>query len=535
MRMRIVCLVAAAVIFGILPPPAAAQTPVPTVTINGLMQQVTQWSKNMSLFDQNLTSNHDKEWYARTRLRLDPSAQIGKVKAVARLEFDQTWGDVGCTGCIAGGGSTAAIPKGRGQQFSTNAGSPLNTDILGAIETTWLYTEFPFTGDDSLLPFIPVNGIARLGLQPFQATYKPAVLAASDLSGGNLDFTVLPNVRLHFTYVQVQEQATGARDAFPNAEDWAGIASIEIMPFEGLDLRPIYSYFGANGGTDGAARFVRGGLSNTAFPNGRTENRHTIGLDARYRRGPFSLQPTVFYQFGSRQSVIPDGLAAVLEGAPVGTRRTADISAWFVDVRGGYRIGPVLIEAMVMYTSGNEARDRLTKDINFYQPLTTDGNYYVNWANILGQDIDFTRVNTSSGTLGDTIGYDRYGRKQIGARVFYDITPNLSPWLKSTVAWTDKAVDRDSVRLNGLTPDPTTGAKGESTYLGTEVDVGFTWRFAPGIAFDAVYAYLFTGDAFSQRRDAGSTAAGLANFSAANPRRDAQDVQAFTARVQFAW
>jgi hypothetical protein len=41
--------------------------------------------------------------------------------------------------------------------------------------------------------------------------------------------------------------------------------------------------------------------------------------------------------------------------------------------------------------------------------------------------------------------------------------------------------------------------KGDANYLGTEVDLGTTWRFAPNTAFDLVGAYLFAGEALSTR------------------------------------
>ena len=54
------------VILVLLAPYAGAQTPpagpTPKVTINGVIDNVTSWSKNMSLADVNLT-RVDKEWY----------------------------------------------------------------------------------------------------------------------------------------------------------------------------------------------------------------------------------------------------------------------------------------------------------------------------------------------------------------------------------------------------------------------------------------------------------------------------------------
>src|SRR5205823_14645523 len=43
-------------------------------------------------------------------------------------------------------------------------------------------------------------------------------------------------------------------------DNWALIASFEMSPFKGLDIKPMYSYFEAVGQTSGAARQGRGGV-----------------------------------------------------------------------------------------------------------------------------------------------------------------------------------------------------------------------------------------------------------------------------------
>ncbi len=48
----------------------------------------------------------------------------------------------------------------------TNGCLDINTDVDGIIEVKWIYTEFPLTGKDSLLPFIPVETMARAGGSP---------------------------------------------------------------------------------------------------------------------------------------------------------------------------------------------------------------------------------------------------------------------------------------------------------------------------------------------------------------------------------
>jgi hypothetical protein len=38
-------------------------------------------------------------------------------------------------------------------------------------------------------------------------------------------------------------------------------------------------------------------------------------------------------------------------------------------------------------------------------------------------------------------------------------------------------------------------SSGDENYLGTEIDAGFTYRFAPNVAFDLLGGYLIAGDA----------------------------------------
>jgi hypothetical protein len=54
---------------------------------------------------------------------------------------------------------------------------------------------------------IPVPTVARIGAQPFgsAATYKVGTYATGDFAGLNLVTTITPNVKLGFTYVQVEE------------------------------------------------------------------------------------------------------------------------------------------------------------------------------------------------------------------------------------------------------------------------------------------------------------------------------------------
>jgi len=92
--------------------------------------------------------------------------------------------------------------------------------------------------------------------------------------------------------------------------------SPEITPFKGLDLKPLFSYFHADGLTSAVARRNLANIRTvSAPPNGagaagpapagdatNHEDRYTVGLDARWRSGPLRFEPTIYYQWGTRDS-----------------------------------------------------------------------------------------------------------------------------------------------------------------------------------------------------------------------------------------
>ena len=193
------------------------------------------------------------------------------------------------------------------------------------------------------MPFIPVETMARAGLQPFAsiATYKNTY-ASGDFAGLSTKTTFTPNFLMHFAYVMVEDENGGdnrgtkrANAAVPipgwrtgkptRGNDFAIITSPEFQPFKGLDIKPLYSLFYAEGTTSTSARRASvdrhftdakvaannanttnsassfGNADNTS--NGSTamhETRHTIGFDARWRFGSFGLDPTFYFQLGDR-------------------------------------------------------------------------------------------------------------------------------------------------------------------------------------------------------------------------------------------
>jgi hypothetical protein len=248
----------------------------------------------------------------------------------------------------------------------------------------------------------------------------------------------------------------------------------------------------------------------------------------RWRSGPFSVDPTLLYQFGKRDMVDPFG--PVVAGAqPI---KEADIQAFLFDVKAGWRIGPLLLEARGMYTTGNRPKDQLTENVNYYQPITGDSGWWSDgWGNILALGVDY--FNGAIRNLGNGIGLDRYGRQQFGIKATYSVTPQLDFYALGSPMWTAKEVDTDGtfdstvIRCSADTAGGTrpSDCKGDKSYVGLEANLGMTWRFAPGLTFDLVGAYLFAGHAL----DTTEIVNGVAN------KKDAQDIYTVAARLRVAF
>ena len=533
--------------------PAAAQ---PRVTITGLVDHITSWTRNISQTDLNVARNSDVEWYARTRIRPDIIAEVGTTKFVLGIEIDTTYGQTANqdTSVCLNAACQAAV--GSAQRFGTTSGFDLNTDIQGSLELKWAYTEFA-------VPLIPLPTRVRLGAQPFETQYKTSVLATGDFAGAHVTTQISPILKTNFTFVQLEEASTGPKDNFIRGDDIAIVASIEITPFKGLDLRPIFWYSNNIGVTSGSTRMNRGGIGVNAavYPTcpGTTgpgtggctsgsssaiEDRFTVGLDARWRVGPFSFDPTVFYQFGNREQVAQ--AVSATSGPTVMSSLRRD--AWYVDLRGGFQVGPVLLELLAIYTTGNKAKDRIDLNrsrLKFYEPLDTDGGYLAGWGEVMGANaIDYFntfRANSAGAHLRPNVamGYDKYGLIVGGVRVSYNLTPAFTLRALAAPRWTAEKVDTASPvdNASGLVPRCAGAAvdagtcvdQGVSRYLGTEVVVGFQWRFAPNVALDIAGAYIFVGPALSSPAIT-NVATGVVQSG-----RDPQDIQVVSARVRYTW
>ena len=554
MRRCLVIAVLSLVILGALAPSAFAQTPppAPKVTITGTFDQITSAGRNF--YDGNYSRDNDREWYARTRFRPDFEFAVGRTKAVLGVEIDLMYGQGGSNdGGFPGNNSGAAGGFAGGTKSATGGGLDLNTDVAGLFEVKWIYTEFDLTGKDSIMPFIPFLTVARAGGQPFGtiANYK-VYYANGDFAGLDMYSTFTPDIKNHLAFVIVEDQLAGGNRATATTrtnrgEDYAFILSPEFTPFKGLDLKPMISWFHADGLTSTAARrsatnvrTVGGNIAGAAGVGGgapagdstNTEERYTVGLDARWRVGPFGLDPTISYQWGSYET------QANRSNGSVG-KVTGDASAWLFDIIGSYQLGPLLLEMRGMYSSGNKARDNLSLSKRYYEPLNLDTGYWSGgWLGILGLGVDY--FNGGGGAnqgMDSNVGYDRYGRAQFAVRATYSITPAWSVYGVVAPTWTAESVDTDTgcpaltVATSNAGCATRTAvnsesfAKGDSSYLGTELNGGMTWRFAPNAALDLAAYYLFAGSALDMTEQLNGVAV----------KRDARDAYYATARVRLSF
>ena len=487
MRRTLVLALTALALLGAVATDAFAQAPaggpVPKFTITGFVDEVMTYSRNVSNVDADMHLI-DKQWYGRTRGRFDIIGEYGKSKVVLGLELDFVYGQAGSqnTNIVTtyGGVSSAGGASAIATQFGTDGGGSLNTDVRGILEIKWLYTEFE-------APLIPWPTVIRLGLQPdgTAASYKLATYFNGDFSGVNVVSTLTPNVKLVWTYVAVEEAlvgqqvnqncpvATGTTSGIRTCgvnpfqlrgDDWAFIMAPEITPFKGLDIKPMWSYFTANGTTSVNARQGRGGINTTTgFANadgswkpGINENRYTVGVDGRLRMGAFSFDPSILYQFGNRDVVVPVTLSGPLTntGKTAGQTAYASESSWLIDMRAGYQIGPLLLEMMYMWTQGNRAGDTTLRNVHYFQPLSTDTSYLADWGGqLMMLGVDYLNAMLESGlTLqypGVTIGWDKYGRQMLGGRATYAFTPALSAYFGANYHLTSNEVDKNSIPVAG--------------------------------------------------------------------------------------
>jgi hypothetical protein len=212
----------------------------------------------------------------------------------------------------------------------------------------------------------------------------------------------------------------------------------------------------------------------------------------------------------------------------IGTRPddTVEIQSWIFDTTAGFRAGPLNIEGRFMWTRGNKADEHPeapNKDkIQYYQSINPAFAYMAGWTEIQTSGIEYNSALLAGApgvSLRQSPSYDKYGRIFAAVAADYALTPALTLKGLVNMSWTDKAVDTNAVL--GSTGLVGGDGDGDERFLGTEFNLGLTYRFAPNVAFDLIGAYMFTGEAMDHARAPGGDV------------KDADNIYKAVARVRF--
>ena len=142
-------------------------------------------------------------------------------------------------------------------------------------------------------------------------------------------------------------------------------------------------------------------------------------------------------------------------------KRNNDISAVIFDTIAGYRLGPLNLQARMMFTPGQAAQHQVNNGatIQAYRPINSAFGYFAGWTDIQTGGIDYITsfmVGSTEGlVLRSSPSYDKYGRILLAGAVDYSLTPALVFTGLANVAWTATKVNTQSLFSTiGLIPCP---------------------------------------------------------------------------------
>ncbi len=311
---------------------------------------------------------------------------------------------------------------------------------------------------------------------------------------------------------------------------WFHADGLTVLAAPGV-TRPISGTIG--GAMNRAAGATGGGAP--AGDQANQENRYTVGLDARWRIGAFGLDPTIAYQWGKydTQAQKTNGTVGKVEG---------DAAAWLFDVIASYQLGPLLLEMRGMYTPGNKARDNLSDEqaiLRAARPDTGTGRRLARHPRPRRRLLQRRRrrqpghgyrhrlrpLRSRSGGIPGNVQHHA-GLERVRSRLSGVDGARRSTRTPDACATAVAGAARNAGCAGRVT---VAGARASSrvipSYIGTEINGGFTWRFAPNTAFDLAAYYLFAGSALDTTE----------NLTGVITKRDASDGYYAAARVRLSF
>lgn len=303
-------------------------------------------------------------------------------------------------------------------------------------------------------------------------------------------------------------------EGFDGGDDYAVGFTVQTTPLKGLDVDFVFAFQsvqcqdqilgfdGNNAARDRACpnqtiRVGRPGTDGGGLAQASTvhsEDRFFVGVDGRWKYGPFTVSPSFFYQFGERLTNRAGGAG----------RGKLDISSFLADVRAQYQTGPLTVQAKFVYTPGNKFTDALTgrggdDEINFFQHIAIDTTHRsTDWFETLGFNHDttseaFFNLNDPRSPRSN-LDFDQCGLIHVAVRGDYQITDKLAAIGAVGAFWTEENVGRPA---RFVTAPETYNYTGDDKYLGTELAVWLEYQIFPRTTVELWFDYTFIGDAFN--------------------------------------
>jgi hypothetical protein len=490
---------------GVLVTPASAAELRVTGFFDNIFPRV---ESNNSSGDLDMTHNGDQATFGRERSRLFFNfIASDDLRGVFALELDNTYG------APARNRIGARCVTGTGLFANEQCGFRNNIDVNN-FELKHLYVDFR-------VPQLPIGNRWLLGGFPADVTpLHSHLLYTMDAGGGSVTLTFTDQVSLLLHYVQLEEDLDRFAGSAKIGEDYITGGTLMLKPVPGLDFH-LLGIYGHSQAPFGPVLLGGGGPFNAVAGdsiNVTTESRYYAGFDSRYRIGNTTIEPTFIYLFGTRKFV--------------GGSDT-DFDAFEAQLVLSHTMGPWLVRGKLAYASGNSAHDDINNrgigsrsDVKGFRPLGIDGFHrFGEWFEILGRsDVDATGQSIGPVSGGESGTFDRFGWMLVGANVEYKMTDALVLVGSAGGFWTPN-VPRCPASIRTATGacggplnssgQPALNFTGNSTYVGTEVDVGLRYTIMPGLTWTPLFGWAFLGDAYNTNN------------------RNAQDAWAFINRVIY--
>jgi len=358
------------------------------------------------------------------------------------------------------------------------------------------------------------------------------------MGGGDWVLNFTDQVALHLYYAQFEEDSTNNDDRFPGSfrriankfgEDFATGMTLRLKPLDGLDVHIPFVYGHLQLPSDSmTAQSGPGKAIPDVFTNVATESRYYLGVDARYRLGNTSIEPTFMYLLGTRKfctpgsQVRPENTSEEEDRipctSPVGSRGDTSFNAFFGHLNVSHTLGPWLLQAKYVYASGNKANDDINNrgigrraKIKYYTHMDADGGpFYQEWFEIFGNsEVDGTSIDTFT-RMGESGGLDRFGWQEVAGAVEYKATDKLILEGAAGGFWAaQKPACPASLRVGTIdgrcggdttrtTREPEFNFTGDSRYLGFEVAGGARYTIMPGLTWTPRLSYADYGKGLNQ-------------------------------------